>query len=130
MSQAPATYTIQRTEELATDYLVLWFQLRAPKKTGRLALTIRKAFNPSTMGWEVIIGDLAAPYAVYTNEPWIAAKWNGRKNPNEGWVQEAIRDVVPTLQQILSGAISESEALQMMSQTSIDISDQLRGLHL
>lgn len=29
-----------------------------------------------------------APYMPITNEPWIAAKWNGKQNPNEGWWNE------------------------------------------
>lgn len=34
------------------------------------------------------------PYVPYTNEPWIAKRWNGRKNPNEGWWQRFANEVI------------------------------------
>lgn len=33
----------------------------------------------------IYINTKIAPYVPYTNEPWISPKWNGKKNPNEGW---------------------------------------------
>lgn len=55
--------------------------------------------------WEIYVsGDGEqgiAPYAPYTNEPWIAPRWNGKKNPNEGWwdrfVDFVVKDVAKTL---------------------------------
>ena len=35
--------------------------------------------------------DQVAPYMPYTNEPWISPKWNGKKNPNEAWWQDAVK---------------------------------------
>ena len=34
--------------------------------------------------------DEIAPYIYYTNEPWISPKWHGKKNPNEGWVDNLV----------------------------------------
>ena len=47
------------------------------------------------------IGGEPAPYATYTNEPWISEKWNGKQNPNQGWIQNGISSALPTLQSIL-----------------------------
>lgn len=33
----------------------------------------------------IYMDESIAPYVPYTNEPWLAKKWNGKKNPNEGW---------------------------------------------
>ena len=50
--------------------------------------------------------DLAkAPYMPYTNEPWLAKRWNGKKNPNEGWWENAVKKVVEYLAQALGGEI-------------------------
>lgn len=48
------------------------------------------AFNAFKWWWEgttfhIEIDEDIAPYMVYTNEPWLAKRWNKRKNPNEGW---------------------------------------------
>ncbi len=31
--------------------------------------------------------DGIAYYMPFTNEPWVARRWNGKPNPNEGWWQ-------------------------------------------
>ena len=46
-----------------------------------------------------------APYMPYTNEPWLAKRWNGKKNPNEGWWENAVKKVVEYLAQALGGEI-------------------------
>ena len=33
----------------------------------------------------IYIDESIAPYVPYTNEPWLSPRWNGKKNPNEGW---------------------------------------------
>ena len=46
-----------------------------------------------------------APYMPFTNEPWISPKWNGKKNPNEGWWQEAVEKVVEYILQRYKGQL-------------------------
>ncbi len=48
-----------------------------------------------------------APYAVYTNEPWVSDTWNGAKNPNEGWVERAVYDVVKRIAAKYGGIITK-----------------------
>jgi len=107
--------TYRERLEQAADYLVLWLQLRAPKETWNLALNgIKKAYdefgNP-----QIVIGGELAPYAVYTNEPWISPKWNGAVNPNQGWIQSACQDAVPVLTVIMSGVMTVDEYTLIMN---------------
>lgn len=34
---------------------------------------------------EIYVDLDVAFYMIYTNEPWISPRWNGKKNPNEAW---------------------------------------------
>lgn len=45
------------------------------------------------------------PYVPYTNEPWTAARWNGKKNPNEGWWNEWCETFMNRLATKLKGEI-------------------------
>lgn len=114
----------QRLDQ-AADFLVLWLQVKAPKDTGNLALNaIRKAYDDNGMPI-IVIGGEVAPYAVFTNEPWIDDKWNGRQNPNQGWVQRAIEECVPTLQMMLSGSMTQEDFDALLQVQSITLQDQL-----
>ena len=46
-----------------------------------------------------------APYMPYTNEPWVSPKWHGKKNPNEGWWQEAVEYVASVIAQEINGEL-------------------------
>lgn len=50
-----------------------------------------------------------APYAVYTNEPWISPFWKGLKNPNEKWFERATESVAQELAALLGGELSIAE---------------------
>ena len=82
-------------------------QARAPYDTGNLAMnSIRIDRN---RGCVLIGGEEIAPYAPITNEPWIADKWQGKQNPNEGWVQKAIEEALPIIQRVLSGKATDED---------------------
>lgn len=92
--------------EQATKYLKVMLQLHAPIDSGNLkANAIRVVAN----GKQIIIGGEIAPYAVYTNAEWIAQRWAGKRNPNQGWVNKTIELAKPYLIQILSGAVTLTE---------------------
>lgn len=55
----------------------------------------------------VYIDQSIAPYVHYTNEPWIAAFWGGRKNPNEGWWQRFVDEFTRRLTAELGGELEE-----------------------
>ncbi len=110
-------------EEQAVDYLVMWLRIRAPKDTWNLTNHgIRKVWNPVRFSWEVVIGGEPAPYAIYTNEPWISTKWHGAINPNQGWIQMAVEEAKPTLIGILSGVITEQDYQDLMSKATNQLS--------
>lgn len=78
-------------------------QLLAPKDTGNLAINaIKLVFEGDNRA--VIYVDLSiAPYMPYTNEPWTAARWNGKPNPNEGWFDNAIPQILAQLNREFGG---------------------------
>lgn len=113
----------------AVDYLVLWLQIKGPKKTGNLTMNaIRKVYNPDNGLPMIVIGGELAPYAIYTNEPWLAKSWNGATNPNLYWIQKAVIEAQPTLIMIMSGAMTMNEYNEIMSGSSYDLSDSLNML--
>lgn len=58
-----------------------------PYRTGNMRQNGTVAAGVSHNVAEIRIGGDKAPYAVYTEYPWISPRWNGRKNPNEGWIE-------------------------------------------
>lgn len=73
-----------------------------PKRTGNLA------YNALGYRWEgntfhMWVDEAIAPYMVYTNEVWTSPRWRGRKNPNEGWWQEACEFVAHWISHRLHG---------------------------
>ena len=75
-----------------------------PYDTGNMHNTIRvEAVSPTEV--RVIIGGDLAPYAPYTNEPWISERWRGKKNPNEGWIDNAVETFVQKTAKQLRGNI-------------------------
>ena len=51
-----------------------------------------------------------APYMPFTNEPWISPKWNGRRNPNQGWWQKACAIAMTNLQMRLNGTLEKGRS--------------------
>lgn len=65
----------------------------APKDTGNLAYNaIKYEFIGKTC--KIYVDEAIAPYMPFTNEPWISPKWNGKKNPNEKWFDDAVAYIV------------------------------------
>lgn len=53
----------------------------------------------------VYVDKRIAPYAVYTEYPWVAPRWNGRKNPNEGWWERFREEFAHRLARVLGGEL-------------------------
>lgn len=97
--------SLEQRKQFALEYLKEVLRVFAPKDTTNLAVNgIRIAENDY-----ILIGGEVAPYAVYTNEQWISKKWNGKTNPNQGWINNAIQSAVPMLVNIMGGSISQEE---------------------
>ena len=67
----------------------------APVKTGNLksAVTLRKK---NSKEYSILVDGDLAPYAVYTNEQWVAPSWGKHRfrNPNYHWIDNAVEQIV------------------------------------
>lgn len=54
---------------------------------------------------DIYVDKNVAPYVVYTNEPWISPRWNGKKNPNEGWWGRFCEEFMRRLSKKLRGKL-------------------------
>lgn len=75
-----------------------------PYDTGNMALNALKYDIYEDM-IDIYIDPEIAPYVPYTNEPWISPKWNGKKNPNEGWWDRFVAEFTKRLANKLKGVI-------------------------
>lgn len=116
--------------EQASKYLQQVLKIFAPKDTGNLSLNAIRVVNVAPNKWQIVIGGEIAPYAVYTNNKWIASRWAGKTNPNEGWVNKAIESAKPYLVQILSGAVDITEIEQAILEQQGVLQDELDQLAL
>lgn len=103
--------TFEQRKAFALEYLKDVLKVFAPKDTTNLSVNgIRIADSDY-----ILIGGEVAPYAVYTNESWTSGKWNGRKNPNEGWINRAIESALPMIVNIMGGSVSEEEIQSLIA---------------
>lgn len=93
-------------------------RIYAPKDTGNLSINAIKSVYEDGV-WQVVIGGELAPYAVYTNDPWVSPHWKGATNPNENWIQNAIEAVRPAIIGIFEGTYTEEEIVQYQEQLDL-----------
>lgn len=91
-------------------------RLVAPRDTGNLAFHAIKIEWHGNDEAEIYVDgdgqDGIAPYMPFTNEPWVADRWRNKKgklkkNPNEGWWQKAIKQIVRKLNKEFGGKTVE-----------------------
>ena len=75
-----------------------------PIDTGNLRYNATSYKSTGELMCRILVDGAVAPYAVYTNEPWLSPRWHGKKNPNEGWVKGGVELVAMHLSQQLGGA--------------------------
>lgn len=78
--------------------------------TGNMALNAAKIEFPSPNVCKIFIDEKIAPYVPYTNEPWVAARWHGKKNPNEGWFRRAAEFIVDFVAKRTKGEVSKNDS--------------------
>lgn len=121
---------ILERSEFVAEILKNQLIINAPKDTFNLALNaIRKVYENGL--WYVVIGGELAPYAIYTNEPWISSRWNGKSNPNEGWIQNTIYEMTHVIELIFSGSYTDEDidnylATQQRTILNIQMYDAVR----
>lgn len=79
----------------------------APYDTGNLRYNAIRVEFPSPQECRIYVDESIAPYMPFTNEPWVSPKWNGKKNPNEGWWQDAVDYIAETIAEKLKGTVYE-----------------------
>lgn len=89
----------ETVEELRRSLYIPW-------DTGNMATHALK-YEITDKTFHVYLDLSEAPYAPYTNEPWTAARWNGKKNPNEGWWQEWCSAFMDRLSAKLKGELKQ-----------------------
>lgn len=119
--------TINSTDKMnqVAEYLLKLLQVNCPKDTTNLSQNINIQYVEDGKA-RIVIGHEKADYAVYTNEPWTSERWNGKTNPNEGWVNRTIEESAPIIQQIMSGQISEEDFNQMITDLENEFDAQVQ----
>ncbi len=74
---------IQTVEEMREEW-VPNPNTRYRTSTGNMAFNALR-YEVTADGLVVGVDENIAPYAPYTEFPWISPKWRGKTNPNEGW---------------------------------------------
>ena len=110
----------------AVEFLKNQLIIDAPYASGNLALNSIRIQQIDGDYHVVIGGEENAPYAIYTNEPWINKPG---KNPNEGWVERSIEKSVPQIKNIMRGNISQEEYEKDIATQQLIIKQKLK-LHL
>lgn len=97
---------------LAQDIILSHLRVYCPIDTGALSASITSDNNT----FVITIGDEDVQYAPFTNESWdnFDPPLKGHKNPNEGWIDRALQSALPVVDQMLSGAITEDEAQELV----------------
>lgn len=90
-------------EEMRADW-VPNPKTRYKTSTGNMAFNALK-YREEGNAFIVYIDDAIAPYFPYTEYPWISPRWNGKSNPNEGWVERFQEEFARRLAQRLGGKI-------------------------
>ena len=73
-----------------------------PRDTGNLAYDAIKITVTRDL-IDISVDPTIAPYVPYTNEPWLSDKWQGKRNPNEGWWQRFAAEFARRLARKLRG---------------------------
>lgn len=73
------------------------FSTCTPIDTGNLRYNAVRMRYLGPKECRIYVDTNIAPYMVYTNEPWIADRWKGAKNPNEGWFKKAVETAISSV---------------------------------
>lgn len=93
--------------ELMQAVLVAYnaFKAVVPIYTGNMRYNATQIGQYGNGMYVIAVDGGIAPYAVYTNEPWISPKWNGKSNPNEGWIESGVELMATIIAQTLGGRL-------------------------
>jgi hypothetical protein len=89
-------------------YIIDRLRNLAPKDTLNLAFNSIILVMTAKNEIKISVSLKQASYMPYTNEPWLADKWNGKKNPNEQWWNDAIVLILQELEQMTGGKLTNA----------------------
>lgn len=92
-------------EEIRADY-VPNPKTRGKTSTGNMAFNALK-YRLEGDEFVVYIDEKIAPYVWFTQLPWLSPRWNGKKNPNEGWFDVFRDEFTNRLAKKLGGRIEK-----------------------
>lgn len=78
----------------------------APFDTGNLRENAIRYEWRDNKTFVIYVDQNIAPYMPYTNEPWTAERWKGKKNPNEAWWQGAVEAIAEVMAIELNGKLT------------------------
>lgn len=107
MNQIIVNAVVRVGEQLRPTKFIPNPTTRGKTSTGNMAFQSFKDNEVHGDEMLVHIDQDIAPYVPYTNEPWIAAFWGGRKNPNEGWWQRFVEEFANRLAAELGGVLEK-----------------------
>ena len=83
-------------------YAYLTLRRAAPMDTGNLKFAAVKMRQLSPTEYRILVDGDQAPYAVYTNEQWVAPSWGKHRfrNPNYHWIDDAVSEIVGKAERI------------------------------
>ena len=88
---------VQIIEEMRKEYV--------PIDTGNMAFNaLRMEISENEI--RIYVDETIAPYAPYTEYPWVSPRWKGKKNPNEGWWEAFFEELARRIAATLRGKIS------------------------
>lgn len=78
--------------------------------TGNMALNATKITFPSPYVCMIYIDERISPYLPYTDKPWLAKRWKGKKNPNEGWFERAAEFMAAYVAKKAQGELQQNDS--------------------
>lgn len=81
---------------------------RCPYDTGNLSINAIRYEWKSENTYVIYVDKNIGYYMPYTNEKWIAPKWKGANNPNEGWWQKAVEEVMKFIESRTRGELKKT----------------------
>ena len=107
-------------------------RLASPIDTGNLRYEAIRLVRHTENEYLIVVNAEIAPYAVYTNESWVSPKWEGKQNPNEHWIDNAVRAIVRNIIAAYEGTldvVGENERYQNKSFWDSENGKKLRDQH-
>ena len=90
-------------------YILKEFRKMTPYKTGNMCNNATKLEMVNAKTCKIYVDEAIAPYLPYTYYEWKAPRWNGAKNPNEGWFDRACEKAIKSAASLFKGAKLEKK---------------------